>query len=445
MWNKVGMVSLGCAKNQVDAEIMLGLLRENGYKIVNESSQADILIVNTCGFIGPAKEESINAILEQGQYKKTGSCRALIVSGCLGERYSRELMKGIPEIDAVVGTGNYTRIIEVLEDVRKGKHQAYLGHLNDFTDEGLPRIISTTGPVAYLKIAEGCDNCCSYCIIPRLRGRFRSRKPSSIVKEAKSMVEKGIREFIIVAQDVTRYGEDSKGKYNLVTLLQELCPIPDLKRIRLMYCYPDRITGELMDEIAGENKVCNYLDIPIQHVNSKILSGMNRDTTEQQIRMLLKSLRERMPGIVIRTSLMVGFPGEGESEFQDLLNFVREGHFNHVGVFAYSREEGTRAADFPNQVKESVKEERRIRLMSAQRQVSRKWMTARLGQICEVLVEGREKEGLYYGRSCGEAPEVDGLIYIRSQSPLPIGSFVNVVIKKAYDYDLMGEVYESRK
>ena len=445
MWNKVGVVSLGCAKNQVDAEIMLGLLRENGYEIVNKSSQADILIVNTCGFIGPAKEESINTILEQGQYKETGRCRALIVSGCLGERYSRELMKEIPEIDAVVGTGNYTRIIEVLEDVRKGRHQAYLGHLNDFTDEGLPRIISTTGPVAYLKIAEGCDNHCSYCIIPRLRGRFRSRKPSAIVEEAKSMTKKGIREFIIVAQDVTRYGEDSEGEFHLITLLRELCQIPDLKWIRLMYCYPDRITPELMDEMVRQDKICNYLDIPIQHVNPKILSGMNRDTTEHQIRILLKSLRERMPGIVIRTSLMVGFPGEGESEFQDLLDFVKEGHFNHVGVFAYSREEGTRAADFPNQVKESVKEERRIRLMAAQRQVSRKRMEARVGQICEVLVEGREGKGLYYGRSCGEAPEVDGLIYIRSQTPLPIDSFVNVAVKKAYDYDLVGEVYESRK
>jgi len=445
LWNKVGMVSLGCAKNQVDAEIMLGLLRENGYEIVNKSSQADILIVNTCGFIGPAKEESINTILEQGQYKETGRCRALIVSGCLGERYSRELMKEIPEIDAVVGTGNYTRIIEVLEDVRKGRHQAYLGHLNDFTDEGLPRIISTVGPVAYLKIAEGCDNHCTYCIIPKLRGRFRSRTIASLATEAEGMVKKGIRELIIVAQDITRYGQDSNGEYDLVMLLKELCRIPDLKWIRLMYCYPDRITKELIDLIATEEKICSYMDIPIQHIHPDILSKMNRVSKGNQIRTLLKSLRERIPGIVIRTSLIVGFPGEGESEFQGLMDFVGEGYFNHIGVFPYSREEGTRAAEFPDQVEEPVKEERRIRLMSVQRKISRRLMKARVGQNCEVLVEGRETAGLYYGRSYGEAPEVDGLIYVRSSYPLPIGNFVDTVITKAYDYDLLGEVYESCK
>ena len=445
MWNKVGMVSLGCAKNQVDAEIMLGLLKGKGYEIVNESAQADILLVNTCGFIGPAKEESINAILEQGQYKKTGSCKALIVTGCLGERYSGELMKEIPEIDAVVGTGNYPRIIEILNEVKMGRHHAYLGHIDDSLDDNLPRIISTVGPVAYLKIAEGCDNHCTYCIIPKLRGRFRSRTIASLATEAEGMVKKGIRELIIVAQDITRYGQDSNGEYDLVMLLKELCRIPDLKWIRLMYCYPDRITKELIDLIATEEKICSYMDIPIQHIHPDILSKMNRVSKGNQIRTLLKSLRERIPGIVIRTSLIVGFPGEGESEFQELMDFVGEGYFNHIGVFPYSREEGTRAAEFPDQVEEPVKEERRIRLMSVQRKISRRLMKARVGQNCEVLVEGRETAGLYYGRSYGEAPEVDGLIYVRSSYPLPIGNFVDTVITKAYDYDLLGEVYESCK
>ena len=445
MWNKVGMVSLGCAKNQVDAEIMLGLLKGKGYEIVNESAQADILLVNTCGFIGPAKEESINAILEQGQYKKTGSCKALIVTGCLGERYSGELMKEIPEIDAVVGTGNYPRIIEILNEVKMGRHHAYLGHIDDSLDDNLPRIISTVGPVAYLKIAEGCDNHCTYCIIPKLRGRFRSRTIASLATEAEGMVKKGIRELIIVAQDITRYGQDSNGEYDLVMLLKELCRIPDLKWIRLMYCYPDRITKELIDLIATEEKICSYMDIPIQHIHPDILSKMNRVSKGNQIRTLLKSLRERIPGIVIRTSLIVGFPGEGESEFQGLMDFVGEGYFNHIGVFPYSREEGTRAAEFPDQVEEPVKEERRIRLMSVQRKISRRLMKARVGQNCEVLVEGRETAGLYYGRSYGEAPEVDGLIYVRSSYPLPIGNFVDTVITKAYDYDLLGEVYESCK
>lgn len=445
MLNKVGMVSLGCAKNQVDAEVMLGLLSEKGYEIVTEPAQADIIIVNTCGFIGPAKEESIHAILEQGQYKKTGNCKALIVTGCLGERYSEELMKEIPEIDAVVGTGNYPRIIEIMDEINRGEHRAYIGQINDNLEDGLPRIISTGGTSAYLKIAEGCDNHCTYCIIPKLRGKYRSRSMESLVEEADRLVNQGIRELIVIAQDITRYGMDTNGEYNLIMLLQKLCKIPDLRWIRLMYCYPDRITEKLIDLIAREKKICNYLDIPIQHINQGILSRMNRISSSEQIRSLLKTLRERIPGIIIRTSLIVGFPGEGEAEFQELMDFVEEGHFNHIGVFPYSREEGTKAAELPVQLDEQVKEERKARLMSIQRRVSKRHMKARVGQRCEVLVEGKEAEGFYFGRSYGEAPEVDGLIYIQSPYPIQIGSFVQAVIKKAYDYDLLGEVYESRE
>ena len=437
------MVSLGCAKNQVDAEVMLGLLSQNGYKIVNESAEADIILVNTCGFIGSAKEESINAILEQAQYKKTGRCKALIVTGCLGERYKDELMQEIPEIDAVVGTGNYTKIVDVLNEITAGKHGSYYGNIDMPMGEVLPRIISTNGPTAYLKIAEGCDNYCTYCIIPQLRGKFRSKPISSVIQEATDLVNKGIREFIIIAQDITRYGQESKGSFSLVSLLKELCKIPDLKWIRLMYCYPDRITEELINLIAQEDKICCYMDIPIQHINQQILLKMNRASGSNNIRILLKTIRERIPQIIIRTSLIVGFPGEGEEEFNELVSFVQEGYFNHIGVFPYSQEEGTKAAAFINQVDDVIKEERRNQIMSVQKKVSKRLNKAKVGQIFEVLIEGLESKDLYYGRSYGEAPGIDGLVYVYSVEPLKVGDFVDTIITKSYEYDLLGEVYES--
>ena len=348
------MVSLGCAKNQVDAEVMLGLLKGRGYEIVNQPEKADIIVVNTCGFIGPAKEESIQAILEQVKHKKRGSCETLIVTGCLGQRYSDELMREIPEVDAVVGTGNYSRIIEVLDDIIMGQRRAYLGNLSAPEKDGLPRMLSTIGSSAYLKIADGCDNFCTYCIIPQLRGRYRSRSISSIIKEAEGLVQDGIRELVVIAQDVSRYGFDSNDKFNLITLLKELCQIPGLKWIRLMYCYPDRITEELIDLIGREEKICNYLDIPIQHINQDILSIMNRISDSKQIRSLLAMIKKRIPDIVLRTSLIVGFPGEGEAEYQEMMDFVEEGYFQHIGVFPYSQEEGTRAATFSRQVEESL-------------------------------------------------------------------------------------------
>lgn len=443
MYCTIGMVSLGCAKNQVDAEVMLGLLSQNGYKIVNESAEADIILVNTCGFIGPAKEESINAILEQAQYKKTGRCKALIVTGCLGERYKDELMQEIPEIDAVVGTGNYTKIVDVLNEITAGKHGSYYGNIDMPMGEVLPRIISTNGPTAYLKIAEGCDNYCTYCIIPQLRGKFRSKPISSVIQEATDLVNKGIREFIIIAQDITRYGQESKGSFSLVSLLKELCKIPDLKWIRLMYCYPDRITEELINLIAQEDKICCYMDIPIQHINQQILLKMNRASGSNNIRILLKTIRERIPQIIIRTSLIVGFPGEGEEEFNELVSFVQEGYFNHIGVFPYSQEEGTKAAAFINQVDDVIKEERRNQIMSVQKKVSKRLNKAKVGQIFEVLIEGLESKDLYYGRSYGEAPGIDGLVYVYSVEPLKVGDFVDTIITKSYEYDLLGEVYES--
>lgn len=443
MHRKVGIVSLGCAKNQVDTEVMLGILTNRGYEIVNQSEKADILIVNTCGFIGPAKEESIQAILEQAKYKKYGNCKTLIVTGCLAQRYSDELMEEIPEVDAIVGTGNYSRIAEVLEKANKERSIAYLDNLSSPEKDGLPRMLSTGGVSAYLKIAEGCNNYCTYCIIPKLRGRFRSRPVSSVVKEANSLVQGGVRELIIVAQDITGYGQDSDGEYDLVLLLKQLCQIPDLKWIRLMYSYPDRITEELIELIAGEDKICNYLDIPVQHINQRILSRMNRVSDSKQIRSLLDMIKERIPDIVLRTSLIVGFPGERETEFQELMDFVEEGYFQHIGVFPYSREEGTRAAGFPDQVEESIKEERKNRLMSVQKRISKRLLRIRQGQKCDVQIEGRESEELYYGRSYGEAPEVDGKVYVHSTSPLMTGDFIRVKITKVFDYDLLGEVYES--
>ncbi|HCS75769.1 MAG TPA: 30S ribosomal protein S12 methylthiotransferase RimO [Clostridiales bacterium] len=439
------MVSLGCAKNQVDTEVMLGLLSQQGYKIVNRSEEADIIIINTCGFIGPAKEESIQAIFEQIKYKQQGSCEILIVTGCLGQRYSKELMEEIPEIDAVIGTGNYSKIVDIITEVDEGHHHAYLNNLSTAVEDGLPRMLSTDGITACLKIAEGCDNYCSYCIIPMLRGRFRSRSISSLKREAETLVQNGTRELVIIAQDVSRYGQDSNGEFNLVLLLKELAALPDLKRIRVMYCYPDRITHELIDFIAQEEKVCNYLDIPIQHINQDILSKMNRITDSDQIRALLNNLNKKMPDIILRTSLIVGFPGEGEAEFQELLDFVEEGHFQHIGVFPYSREESTPAAAYANQVDESVKKERRNRLMMVQSKVSKRLRRARQGQKCEVLIEGMESEGLFYGRSYGEAPEVDGLVYVTSPSPLKAGDFVVTKITRIFDYDILGEAYEFSK
>lgn len=442
MHKKIGMVSLGCAKNQVDAEVMLGLFNGKGYEIVNQSEDADIIVVNTCGFIEPAKEESIQAILEQVKYKKYGSCETLIVTGCLGQRYSDELMKEIPEVDAVVGTGNYSRIIEILDEINMGQHCTYLDNLSAPEKDGLPRMLSTNGASAYLKIAEGCDNYCTYCIIPQLRGRFRSRPVSSIIKEAEGLVRDGIRELVVIAQDVSRYGSDSDGKYNLIHLLEELCRIPNLKWIRLLYCYPDRITEELIDLIGREEKICNYLDIPIQHINQGILSRMNRISDGKRIRSLLAMIRKRIPNIVLRTSLIVGFPGEGEVEFQELMDFVGEGYFQHIGVFPYSQEEGTRAAGFSEQVAEAIKQERRARLLSVQKRISKRLMRARYGQKCDVLVEGRDSEQLYFGRSYGEAPGVDGLVYVHSLSPLKTGSFVGTRITNVFDYDLLGEAHE---
>lgn len=445
MYKTVGMISLGCAKNQVDAEVMLGILTQGGYEIVSKSQDADIIIVNTCGFIGPAKEESIEAILEQAQYKRSGSCRILIVAGCLAERYKNELVEEIPEIDAVVGTGSYMDIINVIDECTKRENKIWAQSINCDLPDDLPRVLTTAPYTAYLKIAEGCDNHCTYCIIPKLRGKFRSRNLDGLLKEANFLAQSGVKELIVVAQDITRYGQDLGDDISLVVLLRELCKIPGILWIRLLYCYPDRISDELLDLISQENKICKYLDIPIQHISETILRKMNRKFTADEIKVLLNKIKAKIPDIILRTSLMVGFPGEKEEEFNELVNFIKDYPFQRIGVFPYSREEGTSAAKLPLQIDEDVKEKRRSILMAHQQRISRRLNRQRIGKIYDVLVERKDSDNLYVGRSYGETPGIDGQIFIMSRKTLEAGCFTKVKISKAYEYDLVGEVYESSK
>ena len=439
----LGIVSLGCAKNQVDSEVMLGLLKDKGYKIVNRSIDAEVIIVNTCGFIETAKEESLNAILEQAKFKKHGKCKTLVVAGCLAERYNKELLEQIPEIDAIVGSGDYMKIASVLDEVNEGERVCKYGSINQTFTGHLPRVVSSSKPTAYLKIAEGCDNRCTYCIIPSLRGEYRSKPLNYVLDEAKNLARQGFKELILVAQDITRYGQDSNGQYDLNLLLRELCKIEGVKWIRLLYAYPDRITKELINTIATEDKICKYLDIPIQHISQKILTSMNRTSNSSDIVRLVKYIREKIPAIVLRTSLIVGFPGESEEDFKELEDFLEEGYFDHVGIFTYSKEEGTTAALMDMQIAHEIKLERQQKLYAIQKRISKRLNRKRMGQSCDILIEGLDSDGVYYGRSYGETLESDGLVYVLSNIDLQVGSFYKVRINKAYEYDLLGEVEDN--
>jgi len=442
---KIGMISLGCSKNQVDSEIMLGLIDKEGYEIVNRSEDADIIIINTCGFIESAKQEAIDTILEQALYKKQGKCQKLIVTGCLAQRYGNELLKEIPEIDNVVGTSRYTDILEVIEDRSR---KEYIGDSSSYWEalEKNPyRILTTLPGTAYLKIAEGCDNRCSYCAIPYIRGKYRSRTMTSLIEEAKGLAENGVKELIVIAQDITRYGQDLRDGTNLVSLLKELCKIDELKWIRLLYCYPDRITDELLDFMAEESKICKYLDIPLQHVNPNIVERMNRRFSKLQAQQLIDKIRKKIPQVVLRTTYIVGFPGEGQDEFEELKEFIENCPFNHAGVFAYSREEGTPAADFMDQVDDATKNKRKNTLMAMQRKISKRFNREFVNKIIDVLIEGEDSPGIYIGRHYGQAPEIDGHVYVFSKQALKPGDFVPVKITKAYDYDLLGDHYEFSK
>lgn len=439
---KVSMVSLGCPKNLVDAEVMLGFLHRQGYEITTDEKDADIIIVNTCSFIKEAKQESIDAILDLADRKHDGRCRLLVVTGCLPQRYQQELARELPEVDIFIGTGDYPRIAEILAEKAGTQGQlCYTGDPNFVYDEDSPRLNSSPLYSAYLKIAEGCSNRCSYCVIPSLRGAFRSRPLDGLVDEAKRLAAGGARELNIIAQDITRYGEDMGGSVSLETLLARLVEIEDLSWIRLLYAYPDGITDTLIRIIKEERKICNYLDIPLQHISDPVLKRMNRRSTSAEIRGLIAKVRREIPDIALRTSLIVGFPGETEDDFKQLLHFVEEVGFDRLGVFCYSREEGTPAADMPDQISERVKRERYRKIMKAQARLSFKRNRRLVGKVDEVIVEGysEETELLLKGRSSRQAPDIDGQVYITAGTA-DVGDIVRLRITDSSDYDLIGEI-----
>lgn len=439
---KVFFETLGCAKNQVDSEVMIGLLNQNSYVMTSAPERADIIVVNTCGFIESAKAESVETILEMAAYKETGHCKMLVVTGCLAERYADDLQAEMPEVDVFVGTGSFDEIIPVIDRALKGEGVIIQkGDINKQFSELLPRILTTPTHMAYLKIAEGCDNCCTYCIIPKLRGAYRSRRFEDVVFEAKYLVSQGVKELIIIAQDITRFGEDLYGKYRLADLLRELNTIEGLKWIRLQYCYPDIVDEALVMAIAECDKVAKYIDIPIQHCNDRILKLMNRKTSKASIVNLIEMLRKHIPDVVIRSTLITGFPGETEAEFEELLTFVRDMKIDKLGAFAYSLEEGTAAANLPEHLEDDVKAQRRDLILEIQMHISQEKMMSYVGKTLEVLIEETVPgEAIYIGRTQYDAPEIDGVVYVHTSAQLAIGNFVSVLITDAMEYDLIGEM-----
>lgn len=439
MNNKIGFVSLGCSKNLVDTENMIGIMAKEGYEIVSDPAEADIIVVNTCGFIDSAKEEAINTLLEMAEYKNE-NCKLLVCAGCLSQRYSEDIKKELPEVDVILGTGSYKDIaVAVKEALEKGKSQ-YLGDINfEITDE--ERIRTTPDYMAYIKIGEGCDNFCTYCAIPSIRGKYRSRKMESIIAEAGKMADEGVKEIILVAQDTTRYGIDLYGEKKLPELLRRLCAIEKLRWVRVHYCYPEAIDDELIEVFKTEEKLVKYLDIPVQHGCDSVLKRMGRKTTRAQILDRVSKLRREVNGITLRTSIITGFPGETREEFESLLSFVEEARFDRMGVFAYSMEEGTPAAKLPGQIDEEVKEARREAVMEKAREISKEHNEAMLDKVFEVVVEGFE-DNLYFGRSGGESVDVDPKIYFGSLDELNEGDFIKVKIVNFDEYDLYGEQVE---
>ena len=437
---KAGFISLGCAKNLVDTEVMLGLLAANQITITEDPQDADILIINTCTFIESAKEESISTILQMAEYKKEGKCKCLIVAGCLGQRYQQELLNELPEVDAIVGTGAWHRIIEAINTTIVDNSRALLiDEANTLYDETMPRINTTPFYSAYVKIAEGCSNCCSYCVIPKVRGKFRSRTTESIVAEVKNLVARGVKEINLIAQDTTSYGRDLYGGPKLIDLLKELVKIEDLMWVRLLYCYPKYFSNELIELIATEPKICKYIDLPLQHANDDILKAMLRQDGRSDIEKLLSKLRDRIPGITIRTSFIVGFPGETEEHFEDLRQFVTEQRFDRVGVFTYSQEEDTIAGDLPNQVSDEVKQERYHNLMSLQCQISEELNQDLEGTVLDILIEqgSTEEDKIVSGRSYREAPDVDGHIFVENADLCKPGDVIQAKILQGFTYDVV--------
>ena len=436
---KIGMVSLGCPKNLVDSEVMLGLIREKQLEITNDPAEADLIIVNTCGFIESAKEESINTVLQMAEYKQNGSCKYLVMTGCLGQRYADELFESMPEVDAIVGTDSFTDIGWVIDQVMVGKRLKHLQKLESKNVAMPPRMLTTPSYMAYLKIAEGCDNCCSYCIIPQLRGPYTSRPFAEVLAEAKALADSGIKELIVVAQDTTRYGEDTTGKLLLPQLLHDLNALEGIEWIRVMYLYPNNFTDELIEAFATLDKVCKYIDIPLQHASDRLLDSMNRFDTREQVETLLNKLRTRIPGITIRTTFIVGFPGETEEDFEELKDFVEKQRFENAGVFQYSQEEGTVAGAMENQIAAEVKENRYHELMALQAGISEEIHQEREDAELDVLVEGFDEDNLAYGRSAHEAPDIDGTIFIENAEGLKVGDMVRVRILQGFTYEMVAE------
>ena len=433
-------VSLGCDKNLVDSEVMLGLLRDKGYSLTNEEAEADIIVVNTCCFIHDAKEESIQTILEMAEYKKYGRLQVLLVSGCLAQRYQTEILNEIQEVDAVIGTTATDKIVEAIEEVLEGKKAERYEDLQALPLPKTNRVNTTGGYYSYLKIAEGCDKFCTYCIIPSLRGKFRSVPMERLIEEAKFLAEGGVKELTLIAQETTVYGVDLYGKKMLPELLDRLCEIEGIEWIRLLYCYPEEITDELIETMKRQPKICHYLDMPIQHAADTVLKRMGRRTTHKELIDLIKKLRREIPDIALRTSLITGFPQETEEEHQELLEFVQEAKFERLGVFTYSKEENTAAARMKGQITKKVKVKRQKELMRLQQQISKKRGEEKVGRTIRVMIEGKlPEDDIFIGRSYMDAPNVDGFVFVHSKDSYLSGEFVDVKITQAKEYDLVGE------
>lgn len=434
-------VSLGCDKNLVDTEVMLGLLAGKGYQMVDDEASADVIVVNTCCFIHDAKEESIQTILEMAEYKKEGNLKALIVTGCLAQRYKQEILDEIEEVDAVLGTTSYDKIVEAIEEALKGQRTLELQDIDALPVVETKRLVTTGGHFAYLKIAEGCDKHCTYCIIPKIRGNFRSVPMERLVKEAQELADQGVKELVLVAQETTLYGKDLYGEKSLHLLLKELCKISGIRWIRILYCYPEEITDELIAVMKEEPKICHYLDLPIQHASDAVLKRMGRRTSKAQLVEIIEKLRREIPDIALRTTLITGFPGETEEQHEELMDFVDEMEFDRLGVFTYSPEEDTAAAMMPEQIEEDVKEERQAELMELQQEIAFELAENMIGSVVLVMIEGKvADENVYVGRTYKDAPNVDGLIFVEASEELMSGDFAYVKVTGALEYDLIGEI-----
>ena len=438
---KILFISLGCDKNLVDTEVMLGLLASRGYEMTDDETEADIIVINTCCFIHDAKEESIQNILEMAEYKKEGKVKALIVTGCLAERYRQEILDEIPEVDEVLGTTAYDRILDAVDAALAGEHSVMLADIDALPLPDTKRLVTTGGHFAYLKIAEGCDKHCTYCIIPKIRGNYRSVPMGRLIREAEELAAQGVKELILVAQETTLYGKDLYGEKSLHRLVRELCRISGLQWIRILYCYPEEITDELIQVMKEEKKVCHYLDLPIQHASDAVLKRMGRRTTKQELIEIIGKLRREIPDICLRTTLITGFPGETEEQHEELIEFVDEMEFDRLGVFTYSPEEDTPAEKMPDQIDEEVKEERQAELMELQQEIAFDNAERMVGREVLVMIEGKvADENAYVGRTYRDAPNVDGLIFINTDEELLSGDFARVKVTGALDYDLIGEL-----